>query len=177
MSEALKQFARNAGSTPQSEKADPRQVKNNAGGHSFVVSDADMLRRFLVLGTDKGTFYVKQADLTKQNVAFLRDLIRKDEALVRETVVEVSDKGLAAKNGPALFTMALLFTEGKDKAAARAALPKVARTSTHLFEFAEYVKALGGWGRAKRGAIADWYTSKSADQLAYQAVKYRSRSV
>lgn len=176
MSEALRQFARNAGATPQSEKADARQVKNSAGGFSFKVKDADRLKRFLILGTEGGTFYANQRNLTRENANFVIDLIRRDEALVRETVVEVSDKALAPKNGPALFTLALLFTEGKDKAAARAALPKVARTSTHLFEFAEYIKSLGGWGRAKRGAIADWYTSKTPESLAYQAVKYRQRN-
>lgn len=176
MDKALKEFVANSGVTPQTEKADPRQVANSAGGFSFKVGDADRLRRFLVLGSDKGSFYANQKNLTKENAKFVIGLIGTDEALVRETTVAVSDAGLAAKNSPALFVMALLFTYGKDKAAAREALPKVARTSTHLFEFAEYINGLGGWGRAKRGAIADWYTSKSAEQLAYQAVKYRQRN-
>lgn len=176
MNEALKEFVANSGVTPQTEKADPRQVANSAGGFSFKVGDADRLRRFLVLGTDKGSFYANQKNLTKENAKFVIGLIGTDEALVRETTVAVSDAGLAAKNSPALFVMALLFTYGTDKAAAREALLKVARTSTHLFEFAEYINGLGGWGRAKRGAIADWYTGKSAEQLAYQAVKYRQRN-
>ena len=32
-----------------------------------------------------------------------------------------------------------------------------------------------GWGRALRRAVGGWYAAKAPDQLAYQAVKYRSR--
>ena len=50
---------------------------------------------------------------------------------------------------PALFTLALLFADGKDKAATRAIFDKVVRTSTHLFEFAQYIRNIGGWGPLK----------------------------
>ena len=161
--------------TPQMRRTPGRtdEVKNNAGGFVFEVSPKNRLERFLILGTDGGTYYVKQDKLTEQNAKFVIDLIRKDEALVLNTVVEVSAAGRAAKNTPALFVMALLMTHGTNKAATRAALPGVARTSTHLFEFASYVDALGGWGRAKRAAVAGWYENKDANALAYQAVKYR----
>lgn len=173
MANALKNV--NTKVTAQTEKARGDQVKNNAGGFVFAVSDKSRLERFLILGTDGGTYYVNQAKHTKDNVDFIRGLIRKDEALVRNVTVQVSDEGRAFRNSPALFVMAMLFVEGTDKAASRAALSKVARTSTHLFEFAQYIENLGGWGRAKRGAVADWYESKTVDQLAYQMVKYRQR--
>jgi 60 kDa SS-A/Ro ribonucleoprotein len=131
----------------------------------------------LILGTDGGTFYVGERDLTKQNVDFLKALIRKDERLVVDTLVDVADKNRAAKNGPSIFALALLLVEGNDKVYLRAtdAVNKVVRTSTHLFEFANYIDSLGGWGRAKRSAVAEWYTGKTPEQLAYQAVKYRQR--
>jgi 60 kDa SS-A/Ro ribonucleoprotein len=47
----------NLRTTPQSEQADPSQVQNSAGGFSFTVDPAARLRRFLVLGTDGGTYY------------------------------------------------------------------------------------------------------------------------
>lgn len=175
MSTALKNV--NTKVTPQRERSRSDEVKNNAGGYVFAVSDTSRLERFLILGTDGGTYYVGERKLTNENINFLRKMIKSDEALVLSTLVDVSVNGRAYKNSPALFALALIFVEGKDKAAARAALPKVARTSTHLFEFAQYIENLGGWGRAKRGAVADWYTSKDADQLAYQLVKYRSRSI
>ncbi|QOI67494.1 Ro-like RNA binding protein [Streptomyces phage Beuffert] len=165
-------------STPQTKRTPGRtdEVKNNAGGFTFQVNDKTRLERFLILGTDKGTYYVKEQKLTAQNVDFVRELIRKDERMVVDTVVDVSVNGRAAKNSPALFTMALVMAEGQDKAYAREAVTKVARTSTHLFEYAQYIDDLGGWGRAKRQSVAGWYEGKDADSLAYQAVKYRQRN-
>jgi 60 kDa SS-A/Ro ribonucleoprotein len=164
--------------TPQTVRTPGRtdEVKNNAGGFVFTVSDKSRLERFLILGTDGGTYYVGEQKLTKDNAEFLRKMIRANERLVVETIVEVSSAGRAYRNSPALFALALVMTEGTDKAAARAAVQKVARTSTHLFEFAQYVDDLGGWGRAKRKAVAEWYESKDSDDLAYQAVKYRQRN-
>ena len=165
-------------STPQTQKTPGRtdEVKNNAGGFTFEVSPKTRLERFLILGTDKGTYYVGERKFTEDNVKFVRDLIRKDERMVVDTIVDVSSNGRAAKNSPALFVMALVMAEGQDKAYARAAVQKVARTSTHLFEYAQYIDDLGGWGRAKRQSVADWYESKDAGSLAYQAVKYRQRN-
>lgn len=162
-------------STPQTKRTPGRtdEVKNNAGGYTFKVSPVDRLERFLILGTDGGTYYVGQNKLTADNAKFIRGLIQTDEALVLERIVDVSVNARAYKNSPALFALALVLTEGQNKAAARAAVSKVARTSTHLFEFASYLDDLGGWGRAKRNAIADWYTDKDTGALAYQAVKYR----
>jgi len=168
-------FSRTLGTPiPQSEQEDPRQVANNAGGFTFEVTDKTRLERFLILGTEGGTYYVDEQKLTKDNINFLRELIERDEQLVRDTVVEISQSGRAFRNSPAIFCLAALFTFGKAKSSQD--LAKVCRTSTHLFEFAEYIKLLGGWGRAKRRAIADWYISKDVDSLAYQVVKYRQRN-
>jgi 60 kDa SS-A/Ro ribonucleoprotein len=151
------------------------EVKNNAGGYVFTTDDKSRLERFLIIGTDGGTYYVGEQKLTKDNADFVRKMIAKDERLVVDTIVDVSVNGRAYRNSPALYALALVMTEGQDKAYAREAVQKVARTSTHLFEFAQYVDDLGGWGRAKRKAVAEWYETKDADQLAYQAVKYRQR--
>lgn len=174
MSTALKNYNRKATAQTVQDSAD--QVRNNAGGYVFAVADRDRLERFLILGTDGGTYYVTEQKLTQDNIKFLSSMIRKDEQLVLDTILDVSVNGRAFRNSPALFALALVFTEGQNKAAARAALPQVARTSTHLFEFAQYIENLGGWGRAKRSAVADWYTDKSVEQIAYQMVKYRQRN-
>lgn len=156
------------------EKATPDQVKNNTGGYVHRVNDVQRLTRFLVLGSDGGSYYVGQRDMTKQNVDFIVDMIANDEAAVVDTLVNVSVNARAPKNSTALFVLALVFVHGKDKHAAEDALLKVARTGTHLFEFVSYLKALGGLGRAKRRAIANWYLNKN--NLALQVVKYRNRS-
>lgn len=163
--------------SPQGVKTPGRtdEVRNNAGGFVFEVSPHDRLMRFLILGTDGATYYVNAKDQTKESVAFLRKQIATDERAVVDAIVDVSVNGRAYKNSPALFALAFVLSEGQDKAYARAAVNKVVRTGTHLFEFASYLDGFGGWGRAKRGAIADWYTGKDAGALAYQAVKYRQR--
>ena len=53
--------------TPQNQPVHGRndQVKNSAGGFVFEISDAERLRRFLILGTDAGTYYTNAADLTR----------------------------------------------------------------------------------------------------------------
>ncbi|WMI33494.1 Ro-like RNA binding protein [Streptomyces phage Kenrey] len=182
MSNALGKFAASQKqervATPQTKRTPGRtdEVRNNAGGFVFKVDDKSRLERFLVLGTDKGTYYVGEQKLTAQNISFLKEMVRKDERLVVDTAVDVSVNGRALKNSPALFALATVMTEGQDKAYAREAVQKVARTSTHLFEYAQYIDDLGGWGRAKRRSVAEWYENKSLDTLAYQAVKYRQRN-
>lgn len=181
MSNALRGYANAEAqkkvATPQTVRTPGRtdEVANNAGGFVFEVSDKDRLERFLILGVDGGTFYVGERKLTEQNIAFLKKFIAKDERLFVDTVVSVSEGNRAAKQSPSIFAIALVLSEGTDKAYARQAVNKVVRTSTHLFEFSSYVKAFGGWGRSKRAAVAGWYESKDANSLAYQAVKYRQR--
>lgn len=161
--------------TAQTERSRPDEVVNNAGGYVFQVSDKARLERFLILGTDGGTYYASEKKITNDNIKFLTDLIHADEDLVRNAILDVSQAGRAYKNSPALFALALLFTEGKNKSATRSIFNSVARTSTHVFEFAGYIENLGGWGRAKKTAIADWYTEKTDENLAYQLIKYRQR--
>lgn len=160
--------------TPQAEQLDVRQVKNNAGGFVFEVDDKTRLQRFLILGTEGGTYYTTEKQLTKDNVKFLIEIIARDEQLVIDTVREVSVAGRAFRNSAAIFTVAALFAYGKLKP--ETLVTDVCRTATHLFEFAEYVQLFGGWGRAKRNAVANWYTSKSTDNLAHQVIKYRQRN-
>ena len=169
---------RNRTETPQTRMTPGRtdEVKNSAGGFTFKVDDKTRLERFLMLGSDKGSYYASERKLTGENVKFVNEMVNKNERLVVDTTVDISVNGRAAKNSPALFTMATVMAKGKDKAYARAALPKVARTPTHLFEYAQYIDDLAGWGRAKRQSVADWYESKDVDRLAYGVVKYRQRN-
>ena len=92
-------------------------------------------------------------------------------------IVRVSTEGRAPKNDPALFALALAAGLGDTatRQAALAALPQVARTGTHLFQFATFVEGFRGWGRSLRRAVGRWYADKPVDALAYQAVKYRQR--
>ncbi|MBP2193838.1 TROVE domain-containing protein [Nocardia goodfellowii] len=167
----------NARATAQRTQTDPRQVRNNAGGFTFEVTPEVRLRRFLVLGVDGGTYYVRAQELAKENAAVVVDFARSRTAeLVRE-VVEISTSGRAPKQNPALFALAAAASLGDEdgRRTALEALPLVARTGTHLFLFARYIEQFRGWGRGLRRAVGAWYTAKSIDDLAYQVVKYRQR--
>lgn len=163
----------------QKEQADPRQVKNNAGGFTFQVNDRTRLERFLVLGTDGGTYYVNEKDLTKQNVDWLIELIKRDEnGMVIDRTADISYDGRALRNDAAIFVLELVFQHGTNdqKKWARDKYDSIVRTATHLFTSNEFAEKMGGaWGRARKTAVQEWYTDKTADQLAYQAVKYRQR--
>ena len=163
--------------TPQTERADERQEKNNAGGYSFTIDDMARLRRFLVLGTDGGTYYTNQADLTKDNAQVVLDLARTGTTDLVAEIVAVSQAGRAPKQNPTLFALAAACSLGDDdgRKTALAALPLVARTGTHLFLFARYVEQFRGWGRGLRRAVGNWYLSKPVADVAFQAVKYQQR--
>jgi 60 kDa SS-A/Ro ribonucleoprotein len=136
------------------------------------------LERFLLIGVEGPTYYESKQDLVIQNAEATCRCIDQDGVRVVNRVVEVSDGGLAVKNDPALFVLAICAGQGniETRNAAMAALPKVARTATHLFTFLNYVQSFRGWGRGLRRAVASWYNDKDADHLAYQVVKYRQRN-
>jgi len=168
------------------------QVPNNAGGYSFETDKWQQLKRFLILGTASGSYYVGEHKLTSQNLDAVAQCIDEDALKVVQLVKEISLAGRAPKNDPALLVLAMVAsrqvqlttktgaaiivpTEGAK--AAYAAIPDVARTFTHLSHFVTFIRKgkLRGWGRGFRRAIARWFTSKSPRDLVYQAIKYRSR--
>jgi 60 kDa SS-A/Ro ribonucleoprotein len=155
----------------------PDMKKNNAGGYGFQITPEQMLDRFLILGTIGGTYYVGEAKLTKDSIDMLLPLIEKQGPLVVNRIVEISDAGRAASNDPAIFLLAACAKLGDEatRKAAYAALPQVCRIGTHLFHFARYLEAFGGWGRATRRAFRNWYTNRSTNSLALQLTKYQSR--
>lgn len=171
-------YARTVTDVPQSMPASPKQVKNSAGGYSFKLDEWDRLDRFLILGTEGGTYYIGEQKLTLENATNIRKLIAKDGLRVVRRVVEISESGRAHKNDPALFVLALASIEGdvNTRRAAFESLHRVARIPTFLFTFLDYRQTLGGgWGRSMRESVSSWYTNSPLDKLAYHVVKYRQR--
>lgn len=163
--------------TPQDRPADSRQTQNSAGGYTFEIDDWTRLNRFLVLGTDGGTYYSDPGDLTRDNADVVLSLARSDGSAVVNEIVQVSRSGRAPKQNPTLFALAAVAGVGDDagRKAALDALSLVARTGTHLFLFARYVEQFRGWGRGLRTAVGRWYLNGDVDRLQYQVVKYRQR--
>lgn len=153
-------------------------VQNNAGGYGFQITPQERLERFLLIGSEGGTYYVGEQKLTEENAQGILQLLKTDGLKVVETVVDFAVNSRAPKADAGLFVLALAASFGDQvtKNAAYQAVTSVARTSTHLFTFLANIQNLRGWSRGLRKAVARFYTGKSVDQLAYQLVKYRNRA-
>jgi 60 kDa SS-A/Ro ribonucleoprotein len=162
--------------TPQSQPI-AGTVANSGGGYVFPVDDWVRLERFLILGSEGGSYYAGERQLTRENAEAVIRCLAEDGVRAVQRLVEVSASGRAPKNDPAIFALALAAALGDEptKRAAFAAVAKVCRTGTHLFRFAEQVQTMRGWGRGLRRAVAGWYLARPVDEIAYQAVKYRQR--
>lgn len=164
--------------TPQQERALPGQVTNAEGGYVFKVDSWKRLERWLILGSEDGTYYASEKELTKDNAQTILECLELDGVRTVETIVSISVDGRAPKNAPAIFALAIAagHQDLTIRKAALSAMPSVCRTGTDLFAFVQTVKNFRGWGRALRKAVANWYQGKSYDKLAYQVLKYQNRN-
>ena len=167
----------NTRETPQTEKASPKQKKNNAEGYSFTLDSWGRLDRWLILGAEGGTYYASERKLTQSNAETVSKCVHEDGLRTVRRIVELSSSGRAPKNDPAIFALAIAASAEKQstREAALAAISQVCRTGTHLFQFVQSVRNFRGWGRGLRKAVSKWYTNRSIDSLGYQVVKYQQR--
>ena len=164
--------------TRQSEPlAGTDQVPNSAGGFAWPVDDWTRLRRFLILGSEGGSHYAGEHELSRENAQAVARAIAADGPRAVREIVAISRDGRAAKNDPAIFALAMAAGADDEttRTAALDALPQVCRTGTHLFTFARHIEQFRGWGRALRRGVGRWYVEQPVDRVAYQAVKYRRR--
>lgn len=165
--------------TPQTEPIfGSTQVVNNAGGFSWETDEVTLFKRFLILGTEGGSYYVGENKLTQEHATNVIKLIKAGVVDVVKLITEISVSGRAPKNDPAIFALALAATHGSNetKQAAYGAIHKVCRTGTHLFTFCQAVQDMRGWSAGLRKGVAKFYTEKNEDKLAYQLIKYRQRN-
>ena len=163
---------------PQTE-ALPGQVPNSDVGFSFPVDDMTRLQRFLVLGSEGGSYYAKQRELTKENAEAVRRCIESRGIETVTLIREMALTGRVPKMGPPLFALAMAASYGSEevRAHALAVMPDVARTASHLFQFVQYIDGMRGWGRGLRNAVSKWYSLwPFVSQAVYQTVKYRQRN-
>ena len=153
------------------------QVPNSTGGYGWAVDSWTRLRRFLILGSEGGSYYASEYDLTQRNATAVANCLGEDGPRAVAEIVRVSQEGRAPKNDPAILALAMAAARAdvSTRKAALEALPLVCRTGTHLFLFATFVEGFRGWGRSLRRAVGRWYADQEVDALAYQAVKYRRR--
>jgi len=165
--------------TPQSQKIPgSKQVQNSAGGYAYPVDNWTRLDRFLILGTEGGSYYAAEQKLTVENAQAVIKCIQEDGVRVVNSIAEISSSGRAPKNDSAIFVLAICSKYGdlNTKHAAYQVFKKIIRIGTHLFQFNEEVKSFRGRGRWLRRVNTAWYNDTPVDQLAYQVVKYQNRN-
>ena len=156
-------------------------MKNSAGGYVWKVDDLMRFRRFLVLGSEGGTYYIKQGELTKESIKTVYKLIKdgKGPELVK-IIREYSLSGRTHKQEPILFALAACCrcSDPETKKAAYGVVNDICRIPTHLFSWVAYCELLStgtGWGRAHRRAVTNWYNGKDLKNLAFLVTKYQQR--
>jgi len=167
-------------STTQSDPIPGREgdmSQNRAGGFAFTLDGWAQLDRFLVLGTEGGTYYASEHEVSLENAQNAVACVREDGLRVVRTLLDFRKRNRAPKMQTLLFVLAICAKMGDKtvKTAANAAVPEMCGTATHLFTFMRYANAFGGWGSGTRRAIARWYNDRDPAKLAYQVAKYRSR--
>lgn len=153
-------------------------AKNNAGGYSFTIDKWTMLDRFLITGSEGGTYYVGERKHTQQNFENLATCVREDGVRVVSRVLELDRENRAPKMDPLIFALAFTQDNGDiaTKAAAGIALQTVLRTGTHFFMYMDVLKALGAsMSRSKRTALGKALNAIPTAKLAFLMYKYANR--
>lgn len=167
-------------STLQTNQSQPipgsQQVKNSAGGYTYQVDCFQQLRRFLILGAAGGSYYASEKDLTVSNAQCLMECLAIDPARTVEMIAQVSEQGLAIRQDPAVFALAVCCSDKTAKPLAMAAVERVCRTGSHLLMFVSNLKHFTKMGGpVVRRGLRNWYNGKSPKDVAYQTAKYASR--
>ena len=156
----------------------PGQDPNSAGGFAWAVDAWARLRRFLVLGSEGGPTTRPSGSSparTRRRVERVRRARTARGRWPRSSRYRARVARRRTTRRCSRSRCAAGLGDDETRRAALEALPRVARTGTHLFQFALFVEGFRGWGRSLRRAVGGWYAAQPVDALAYQAVKYRQR--
>lgn len=135
-----------------------------------------LLDRYLLLGTEGGTFYVEDAGPQHATNLETLSLVSGQEVVAR--IVAIAAAGTSARP-EALATALAVCASAPDletRQAALAALAEVCRTGPQIYTFAEEAARRRGWGRALRRAVADWYAAADPTDVLIQALKHPAGS-
>ena len=165
--------------TPQTQFIPGREaemIRGRSGGFMFDAGMWQMLRRCLLIGTAKSTYYAGKQELTEDFVSVLREAIASDPDRVAQEILYASD-GRAINNSAPIFALVLL-SMGESSQAKKAfteIFPQVVRTGSHFYEWLNYTKSLRGFGKIVREAGKNWLSRQDVKALAYQLLKYQQR--
>jgi 60 kDa SS-A/Ro ribonucleoprotein len=135
-----------------------------------------MLRRCLLIGTAKSTFYAGKQELTEDFVAVVQDAIAQNPAKVAQEIVYASDGRAINNSAPILALVLLSMGETPEaKKAFQEIFPQVVRTASHFYEWLSYTKSMRGFGKVIREVGKTWLSREDVKGLAYQLLKYQQR--
>ncbi|MDJ0737151.1 MAG: TROVE domain-containing protein [Nostocaceae cyanobacterium] len=172
-------FTKKNKGTPQSQPIPGREaemIQGRSGGWMFDAGIWQMLRRCLLIGTAKSTYYAGKQELTEDFVATIKEAIAQNPARVGEEIVYASD-GRAINNSAPILALVLL-SMGETPEAKKAFMeifPQVVRTGSHFYEWLNYTKSMRGFGKVVREAGKGWLSREDVKGLAYQLLKYQQR--
>ncbi len=168
----------NIGNLAVTDQAKSNQIKTESGGYAFKVDDWKRLERFLILGSEGGSYYVSEKKLTIDNARVVERCVKENGIRAIQEIAEVSVQGKAPKNDAAIFALAIACCadDVKTRNYAFSFIPDICRTGTHILQFVQAIKELRGFGKGLRNGIANWYNKKTVDQLAFQIAKYGQRN-
>jgi 60 kDa SS-A/Ro ribonucleoprotein len=141
--------------TPQAERSPGTRLL--VGGAAVPVWPAtawERLDRFLIYGSERGTYFMRKRTLSVEHAANLRACIAADGPRAVRRIVEVSVLGRVVSNEPNLFALAMCAAFGNEATHAMAleAMPEVARTRGESRRFERYLESMrGGSPDAARG--------------------------
>lgn len=159
------------------------QVETPDGAFVYKVTDKERLLRFIILGTETGSYHYEEKQLSRESVQCIDRLIIQDRGKeVVDVIKTVSKEGRACKANCTVYALAICARSNDldTKMAAYEALSDVCTIPTGLFAFIRYCEEFSagtGWGRAHRRAIAKWYNNYDDKimELVYRVTKYRRR--
>lgn len=165
------------------------EILNSCNKEVFQISDIERIKRFLVLGSEGGTYYINETDLTKQNLSCIQRVLLTDEKeILLEIIKEYSINNKCKKQEPLIYLLACcVIYKQRDinlqdfRRKAYSLVNDICKIPTTLFMFIHYCKYLSnqyngssGWNNLHKDAISNWY-NKEIMLLAYQVTKYRER--
>ncbi|GAB1537757.1 TROVE domain-containing protein [Scytonema sp. NUACC21] len=151
-------------------------IQGRSGGFMFDAGLWQMLRRCLLLGTAKSTYYAGKHELTEDFVEVVRQAIAENPRRVAEEILYASDGRAINNSAPILALVLLSMGEASEaKKAFGEIFQQVVRTGSHFYEWLNYTKSMRGFGKIVREAGKNWFLREDVKSLAYQLLKYQQR--
>ena len=159
-------------------RADPgsARCRTSAGGFAWTVDDWSRLRRFLILGSEGGSYYAAEKNLTRENAKAVARCVAADGLRTVAEIVAVSTDGRAPKtirrSSRSRWRRAAV-TRRRGRPLSRPCRTCAARART--CSSSRRSSRPSAAGPLAPPQIGRWYAVQPVDALAYQAVKYRQR--